>query len=174
LNASGVARKGVGYWQHVCWVVTHVLNASSISGATTSVPYLLPESLFVWSSMPTSFASAAGLVASQAMQGYKAKWSIYINGGQGDPFWAYENLDGVMPIEGSYSMNYVGYGTSFAGSFFSGSISDLRLYERPLDLASVRAIFSGDACCSVLSAGTYVDTSDTCDSSSTYNSEFCR
>jgi hypothetical protein len=151
-----------------------VLNASSISGATTSVPYLLPESLFVWSSMPTSFASAAGLVASQAMQGYKAKWSIYINGGQGDPFWAYENLDGVMPIEGSYSMNYVGYGTSFAGSFFSGSISDLRLYERPLDLASVRAIFSGDACCSVLSAGTYVDTSDTCDSSSTYNSEFCR
>ena len=174
-NSSGVARKGVGYWQHVCWVVQHALALSNASSSSyTSTQYLLPESLFVWSSLPTSFSAASTLVATQAMAGYRARWSIYINGGQGDPYWAYENLEGVMPIEGSYSMNYVGYGTSFSGSFFSGSISDLRLYERPLDLGSVRAIFSGDACCSVFSAGSFVDTSDRCDATGTYNSEFCR
>ena len=174
LNGTGVARKGVGYWQHVCWVVQHALNASHVPGASAGAPYLLPESLFVWSSMPTSFAAASTLVASQAMAGYRARWSIYINGGQGDPFWAYENLEGVMPVEGSYAMNYIGYGTSFSGSFFSGSISDLRLYERPLDLASVRAIFSGAACCAVFSPGSYIDASAPCDAQGAYNSEFCR
>jgi hypothetical protein len=174
LNGTGVARKGVGYWQHLCWVIQHSLNTTSVPGASSSVPYLLLETLFVWSSMPTSFASASSLVASQAMGGYSARWSIYINGGQGDSYWAYENLPGVMPVEGSYSVNYVGYGTSFAGSFFSGSVADMRMYERPLSLASVRAIFSGDSCCSVFSAGAYIDSSEQCDSLGTYNSEFCR
>ncbi len=89
--------------------------------------------------------------------------------------YAYEDVDGVMPIDGSYSINYVGYGTSFAGSFFHGSMSDLRLYERALDLPSMRAIFSGGRCCSLFfSGGTYVDGSKRCTGSTTYNTEICR
>lgn len=102
------------------------------------------------------------------------RWDVYINGGQGDPYWKYENVQGVMPVEGSYSINYVGYGTLFTGSFFSGSIVDLRLYERPLDMMSMRAIFSGDACCTTFSAGSYIDPSIRCKAGMRFNSEFCR
>ncbi len=87
----------------------------------------------------------------------------------------YENIDGVMPIDGSYSINYIGYGTSFARSFFHGSISDLRLYERQTDLASLLAIFSGNSCCSpLLSAGAYINSSRPCTGKENYNTEFCR
>lgn len=177
-NGSGIARGGAGYWQHLCWSMRHVLP-SNISGTPISSSnsyYLLPESLFRWSSVPTSFSSASSLVAVQAMRmGYAARWSIYINGGQGDPFWSYENVDGmVMPVEGSYSISYVGYGTLFSGAFFSGSIADLRLYERPLDMMSIRAIFSGDSCCTAFAAGSYMDPSIRCKSGMRLNSEFCR
>jgi hypothetical protein len=106
----------------------------------------------------------------------QARWTICINGCHGRPDSSlYENVDGVMPIDGSYSINYVGYGTSFTRSFFHGSMSDLRLYERALDIASIRAIFLGDACCSLsLSAGTYIDQSKPCTGKAAYNTEFCR
>jgi hypothetical protein len=83
-------------------------------------------------------------------------------------------MDGVMPIDGSYSINYVGYGTSF-GSFFHGSMSNLRLYESALDLQSIRAIFSGNRCCSLyFSGGTYIDNSKPCTGQTAYDTEFCR
>lgn len=175
-NGSGISRRGVGYWQHVCWSIRHVPAVLASPSNTTSGKnyYLLPESLFDWSSLSTSFSTASSLVSTQAMQGYQARWNIYINGGQGDPHWTYENLPGIMPIEGSYSVNYIGYGTLFAGSFFSGSITDLRFFERPLDLPSIRAIFSGDICCGLFSAGSYIDVSNTCDADSMFDSEFCR
>jgi len=200
---------GAGYWHHLCWSMRHVLEdvfsstamnstgaksnstvqmqhpiASSNTSNSTSLlannnHYLLPESLFVWSSVPFSFSQASSLVAVQAMRGYRATWTIRINGET-----IYENLPGIMPIEGTYSVSYVGYGTTYASSFFHGSISDLRLFERALDIASMNAIFSGHACCKTFVAGSYVDTSNVCSApslpdtrqhrNSLYNSEFCR
>ncbi len=105
----------------------------------------------------------------------QAKWTVCINGGYGGSNFLYENIDGIMPMDGSYSINYVGYGTSFTRSFFHGSISDLRLYERPLSLASLQAIFTGHACCNpIISAGSYIDSSRQCTGMDIYNTEFCR
>lgn len=183
-NGSGIARGGMNHWQHLCWTMQHVVSSSTQSNASTnasqlpssSSPYiLLPEALFVWESLPRSFESSSQLVGVQYMSmGYRARWNIYINGGNGDAFWAYENLDGIMPVEGAYSVSYLGYGTFYPGSFFSGSMLDARIYERALDLPSVRAIFSGDACCSAFTAGSYIDSSKQCTNRSTFNSEFCR
>lgn len=198
LNGSGI---NAGYWQHVAWSIQHILDRNTSSSSSSSYVangsmaaggglqqptyYLLPESLFfAWSSLSRSFESASQLVGVRAMAlGYRATWNIYLNGGSGSdglgeggsgPY-AYENLEGMlMPVEGAYSVNYVGYGTFFSGSFFSGSVMDLRLYERPLDLRSIRAIFSGDACCTAFTAGSYMDPSKRCTSASTHNSEFCR
>lgn len=164
-------------------------NTSSNSSASRNdgapAYYLLPESLFVWSSVPFSFSQASSLVGAQAMAGYSALWDIHINGGGQDSEWAssYEGIQGVMPVEGTYSVNFIAYSTSFPNSFFHGSVSDLRLFERPLDKASMRAIFSGDACCRTFVAGSYIDTSNLCSAplrpsmwrrNSLFNSEFCR
>jgi hypothetical protein len=175
-NNSGIASEGS--WHHLCWSIRHVLSPHHGQNATLSAAnasaYLLPESLFEWSSLPRSFGSASNLIAVQAMAlGYRALWDVYINGGQ-TAISAYEGLDGVMPIEGVYSVNYIGYGTLSPKSFFSGSIIDVRIYERPLDRSSMRAIFLGDACCTTISSGAYIDSSKRCTAESTFNGEFCR
>ncbi len=166
-------------WRHLCWTIRHKLpvnlstsSSKNISGVDDGFE-LLPDSLF-WSSIPTSFSSSASYAASMAMASYNATWDIYIDGGSGLSSSMHVEVDGVMPLEGSYSSNFVAYGTSFFGNFFQGSISDLRLYERKLDARSVLAIFSGNSCCSVFSAGSYIDASKQCTGSNTFNTEVCR
>lgn len=168
-------------------------NNQSAAAVGASSYYLLPESLFVWSSVPFSFSQASSLVGAQAMADYSALWDIHINGGAAtaadteedslsSPS-SYEGIQGVMPVEGTYSANYIGFSASFPNSFFHGSLSDLRLFERPLDRASMLAIFSGDPCCRTFVAGSYMDTSRRCSAplmpsmrrrNSLFNSEFCR
>jgi hypothetical protein len=171
-NCTGIS--GIpGTWQHLCWTVLHSLNAlllnSTSSSSSSSDLYLLPESMFEWSSMPTSFSAASSLVGMQAMSSYDATWSVYINGRL-----LLNSVPGAMPVEGSYSVNYIAYGTMFAASFFNWAITDFRFYERPLNTSSIQAIFSGHACCSTFAAGSYINSSKQCQAESTYNSEFCR
>lgn len=182
VNGSGIPAVP-NVWRHVCWTVRHVLppNISTYKAAENGTDvYILPENLF-WSSLPTSYSVATSAVAVQAMASYRAVWSIYLNGGVQEPppesgqQWVYENIeDGVMPVDGAYSVNYVGYGSALGATFFTGSFSDLRLYERPLDRASVASIFMGERCCSVFAGGGYVDSSELCNGKSRYNTEFCR
>lgn len=180
VNGSGIPAVP-NLWRHVCWTVRHVLppNVSYSKAAENGTDvYILPENLF-WSSLPTSYSIATSAVAVEAMASYRAVWSIYLNGGvQEAPAgqkWVYENIeDGVMPIDGAYSVNYIGYGSALSATFFTGSFSDLRLYERPLDRASIASIFMGERCCSVFAGGGYVDSSELCNGKSRFNTEFCR
>ena len=161
-------------WTHVCWVVQHTLslysNATTTANSSSSSYYIVPQSLLQWASYSTSYASSTSSVGVQAMASYNASWTVYVNGNQS----IYYSSDGLMPIVGSYSTNFLGYGTSYTRSYFHGSMSDLRMYERPLDARSVFAIYAGDQCCTLVSSGTYVDTASMCTGKSLYNSEFCR
>jgi hypothetical protein len=170
VNGTGIPL--VNAWHHLCWTVRHTLQQQGQQGqAANSSTYLLPESMFVWSSLPTSFSAASSLVGAQAMSSYAARWTVYING---TAVSSINGVDGLMPVEGSYSTSFLGYGTAYQGSFFHGSMADFRMFERPLDASSVLAIYRGDPCCTVFTAGSYIDPSKQCTPQSTFDSEFCR
>ena len=69
-------------------------------------------------SYSTSYASSTSSVAVQAMASYNASWTVYVNGNQS----IYYRSDGLMPIVGSYSTNFLGYGTSYTRTYFHGSM----------------------------------------------------
>lgn len=140
---------------------------------------LVPQTLVRGISSQTGFLAYG--TAMQPMGVYKAAWTILINGGSNSTQAlasrggaTYTMSDGLMPVEGSYSTNFLGFGTSFTRSFFHGSLSDFRLYERALSTASMQAIFQGSECCRLVSSGTFVDTSSMCSGSGNFNTEFCR
>lgn len=96
---------------------------------------------------------------------YDAIWNVYLDGEL-----KYSGMAGVMPVDGPYTTNYVGYGTQTElHSFFSGQLDDLRLYERALTSTSVKALQSRDACCmGLVTAGTYMDNRRSCSGSFLY------
>jgi transcription elongation factor Elf1 len=95
---------------------------------------------------------------------YEALWNIYVDGQV-----KIANQSGVMPIDGPYTLNYVGYGTlTDLHSFFRGSLDDLRLYERAFTSFSVQKLFQNDVCCGLV-VGSYVDTRRTCSGSETFD-----
>jgi hypothetical protein len=109
---------------------------------------------------------------------YNALWSIFLNGT------AVLNraAGGVSPIPNStYSFNYIGFGSDpallLSGSFFTGAMDDLRLYERVLSPAAIKAIYDGNPCCQLsLVAGTFIDNnpSKPCTGVETFNPMLCR
>lgn len=102
---------------------------------------------------------------------FDAAWNIFIDAGFAA---AYTNLPGVMPIDGTYSVNYIGNTPLQQSSFFMGWIDDLRLYERALTLQSIRAIYAMDPCCHAAS-GSFIDMTKSCATGKdTFDPRFCK
>ena len=102
---------------------------------------------------------------------YDALWSIFVDAGS---LLAVVDVPGVMPIDGNYSTNYLGFGTPVYQPFFTGGMDDLRLYERALDVGTIRSIYTGHACCHSGAAGTYIDTSKSCTGLESFDQRLCR
>ena len=102
---------------------------------------------------------------------YDAVWNIYTDG-----VLRYANVAGVMPIDGPYTLNYVGYGTqgSEFHSFFNGYLDDLRLYERSLPATSIWALYSMHDCCSGSMSGSYLDARRTCSGKERFDQRPCK
>lgn len=95
---------------------------------------------------------------------YDAVWNIYVDGSI-----LFEGIAGVMPIDGPYTLNYIGYGTLVdMHSFFTGQMDDLRLYERALLPLSILKIYSMDACCGTV-VGSYLDARRSCSGKETFD-----
>lgn len=102
---------------------------------------------------------------------YDATWSIFIDGNA-----TFINIAGVMPMDGSYTANFIGYSSSSFSTttFFSGQLDDLRLYERALTASSVASLFGMHDCCSGLVSGSYVDTRRTCSGREHFDQHPCK
>ena len=103
-------------------------------------------------------------------QSYDATWNIFINAGYTAN---YTGIPGVMPIDGTYTYNFIGFGTPVGQAFFTGAMDDFRLYERALSLSSIRAIYGMDACCHFPS-GSYIDMTKPCTGLDKYDPHFCK
>ena len=108
----------------------------------------------------------------QPVTGFDAIWNIFIDAGYSA---SYVNVPGVMPIDGTYSTNFVGFGTPISQSFFTGGMDDLRLYERALQLPAIRSIYGLEACCqSGRAAGSYIDMTKQCTGLDAYDPRLYR
>lgn len=88
---------------------------------------------------------------------YDAIWDLYLDGQA-----IFTSFSGVMPIDGPYTQNYIGYGTLVdLHSFFQGQMDDLRLYERGLLPLTVYELYSMHLCCGSV-VGAYLDNRRSC------------
>jgi hypothetical protein len=103
---------------------------------------------------------------------YDARWNVYIDGAP-----VLQDAEGVMPIDGPYTQNFVGYSPDasyFTTAFFHGYMDDLRVFERALPSHTIAAgLFGMHPCCGS-AVGSYLDMRVSCTGSERYNQRPCK
>lgn len=162
ISTENIYVRRVGSTAELLFGVSHTLSSVCREYATANGTLAFGESSWqhiAWTILPSGADN-------------DALWNIYIDAGDSA---AYTNLSGVMPIDGTYSTNFIGFGTSMQQqmSFFTGAMDDLRLYERALTLQSIRAIYRMDPCCHAASGG-FIDMTKPCTGLEKYDPHFCQ
>jgi hypothetical protein len=103
---------------------------------------------------------------------YDARWNVYRNGQI-----VLDNAEGVMPIDGPYTQNYIGYSSaaSYANAaFLHAYVDDLRVFERALSAWTIsNGLFNMHQCCGSV-VGTYIDARVPCTGYERYNQRPCK
>ena len=173
-SSSSIFELGNGYRTENVYV--RVSSACSLFtfGITHSASFVQREHTVPWTNSLGEWIHVAWVSTTlSTKKSYdNARWSLFFNG-----ILQY-TLPGVVPIDATYSFNFIGFSTdpAFSRFFFTGAVDDLRLYERALHPDAVHAIFSRQPCCQLsLVSGAFIDASrGQCTGRETFNPMICK